>query len=136
MSELKRQVVELMYKLDEQKEKKNALELELNEVKQQLVNLTSQYDELEKKSFSIDRFRNCKSLGFNTGFASDEIFDALYNFCDPGENGEIFSIGTHRAQARIQLFLVKIMNTWKHFQSLEDQGRCIQRRNFFLLFID
>lgn len=88
VSELKRQVVELINKLDEQKEKTNALEAELNEVKQQLVNLTSRYNELEKKSFSLDRFRNCKSLGFYTGFASDEIIDALYNFCDPGENGE------------------------------------------------
>ena len=27
-------------------------------------------------------------MGFYTGFANGEIFDALYNFCDPGENGE------------------------------------------------
>ena len=28
------------------------------------------------------------SMGFYTGFANEEIFDALYNLCDPGENGE------------------------------------------------
>ena len=78
MSELKRQVVELT-ELGEQKEKTNALVIELNEVKQQLVNLMSQYNDLEKKSFFLDRFRNCKSMGFYTGFAYDEIFDALHN---------------------------------------------------------
>ena len=41
MSELKRQVVELINKLEEQKEKTNALVKELIEVKQQLVNLMS-----------------------------------------------------------------------------------------------
>ena len=77
---MKRQVVELINKLEEQKEKTNGLVIELSEVKQQLVNLTSRYNDLEKKSFSLDRFRNCKSMGFY------EIFDALYNLCDSGEN--------------------------------------------------
>ena len=27
-------------------------------------------------------------MGFYTGFADGEIFDALYNFCDSGEDGE------------------------------------------------
>lgn len=79
---MKRQVVELINKLEEQKEKTNGLVIELSEVKQQLVNLTSRYNDLEKKSLSLDRFRNCKSMGFY------EIFDALYNLCDSGENGE------------------------------------------------
>ena len=79
-------MVELINKLEKQKEKTNALVIKLNEVKQQLVNLTSRYNHLEKKSFSLDRFS--KSMWFYTGFANDEIFDALYNLCDPGENGE------------------------------------------------
>lgn len=88
VSELKKQIEELNDKLQEQKEKTNALVIELNEVKQKLVNLTTRYNDLEKKSFSLNQFRNSKSLGFYTGFANGEIFDALYNFCDPGENGE------------------------------------------------
>ena len=90
MSELKRKVVELINKLEEQKEKTNALVIELNEVKQQPVNLKSRYNDLDKKSFSLDWFRNCNSMGFYTGFANDKIFDALYiyNLCDPGENGK------------------------------------------------
>ena len=78
--------MELINKLEKQKEKTNALVIKLNEVKQQLVNLTSRYNHLEKKSFSLDRFS--KSMWFYTGFANEEIFDALYNLCDPGENGE------------------------------------------------
>lgn len=62
--------------------------IQLNEMKQQLVNLTTRWDDLEKKSFSLNRFKNGKSMGFYTGFADGEIFDALYDFCDPGENGE------------------------------------------------
>ena len=49
---------------------------------------------------------------------------------------KIFVIGTHHPQARIELLLVKMMNTQKHFQSLEDQGYCILRRNFLLLCVD
>ena len=87
-SELKRQIEELKNKLHEEKEKANALVIQLNEMKQQLVNLTTRCDDLEKKSFSLNRFKNGKSMGFYTGFADGEIFDALYDFCDPGENGE------------------------------------------------
>ena len=87
-SELKRQIEELKNKLHEEKGKANALVIQLNEMKQQLVNLTTRCDDLEKKSFSLNRFKNVKSMGFYTGFADSEIFDALYDFCDPGENGE------------------------------------------------
>lgn len=40
------------------------------------------YNDLEKKFFFLDWFRNCKFMGFY------EIFDVLYNLCDFGENGE------------------------------------------------
>ena len=55
---------------------------------QQLVNLTTRCDNFEKKSFSLNQFKNDKSMGFYTGSADGEIFDALYNFCDSGEDGE------------------------------------------------
>ena len=88
MSELKQEIEELKNKLQEEKEKTNALVIQLNEMKQQLVNLTARCGNFEKKSFSLNRFKNDKSMGFYTGFADGEIFDALYNFCDSGEDGE------------------------------------------------
>ena len=88
MSELKQEIEELKNKLQEEKEKTNALVIQLNEMKQQLVNLTTRCGNFEKKSFSLNRFKNDKSMGFYTGFADGEIFDALYNFCDSGEDGE------------------------------------------------
>ena len=80
MSELKQEIEELKNKLQEEKEKTNALVIQLNEMKQQLVNLTTQCGNFEKKSFSLNRLKNDKSMGFYTGFADGEIFDALYNF--------------------------------------------------------
>ena len=88
MSELKQETEELKNKLQEEKEKTNALVIQLNEMKQQLVNLTTRCGNFEKKSFSLNRFKNDKSKGFYTGFADGEIFDALYNFLDSGEDGE------------------------------------------------
>ena len=76
--------------LQEEKEKTNALVIQLNEMKQQLVNLKTRCDNFEKKTFTLNRFKNDKSMGFYTGSADGEIFDALYNFfySDSGEDGE------------------------------------------------
>ena len=81
MSELKQEIEELKNKLQEEKEKTNALVIQLNEMKQ-LVNLTTWCSNFEKKFFSLNRFKNDKAMGFYTGFANGEIFDALYNFFD------------------------------------------------------
>ena len=88
MSELKKEMEELKTKLQEEQAKTNALLIELEEIKQQLVNLTTRCENFEKKSLSLNRFQNGKAMGFYTGFADVEIFDALYNFCDSGEEGE------------------------------------------------
>ena len=80
ISELKQEIEELKNKLQEEKEKTNALVIQLNEMKQQLVNLTTRCGNFGKKSFSLNRFKNDKSMGFYTGFADGEIFDALYIF--------------------------------------------------------
>ena len=88
MSELEQEIEELKNKLQEEKEKTNALVIQLNEMKLQLVNLTTRCGNFEKKSFSLNRFKNDKFMGFYTGFADGEIFDALYNFFDSGEDGE------------------------------------------------
>ena len=85
---LKKEIEELKSKLQEEKEQTNALVIQLNEMKQQLVNLTTRCHNFEKKFFSLNRFKNDKSMGFYTGFAGGEIFDALYNFCGSGEDGE------------------------------------------------
>ena len=63
MSELKQEIEELKNKLQEEKEKTNALVIQLNEMKQQLVNLTTRCGNFEKKSFSLNRFKNDKSMG-------------------------------------------------------------------------
>ena len=88
MSELKKEMEELKTKLEEEKAKTNALLIEVKEMKQQLVNLRTRCDNFENKSFSLNRFKNGKVMGFYTGFTDGEIFDALYNFCDSGEDGE------------------------------------------------
>ena len=51
-------------KLQEEKEKTNALVIQLNEMKQQLVNLKTH--NFERKTFSLNRFKNDKSMGFYT----------------------------------------------------------------------
>ena len=53
---------ELKNKLQEEKQKTNALVIQLNEMKQQLVNLTTRCDDLENKSFSLNRFKIGKSM--------------------------------------------------------------------------
>ena len=88
MSKLKKEIEELKSKLQEEKEKTNVLVIQLNEMKQQVVNFTTRCDNFEKKSLSLNRFKNDKSIGFYTGSADGGIFDALYNFCDSGEEGE------------------------------------------------
>ena len=56
-------------------------------MKQQLVNFTTWCDNFKKTSFSLNRFKNDNSIGFYTRSADGKIFDALYNFCDSGEDG-------------------------------------------------
>ena len=43
---------------------------------------------MEKKSFSFSHFNSGKEITFYTGFATAELFEALYDFCDSGEVGE------------------------------------------------
>ena len=42
--------------------------------------INEKIDNFEKKSLSLNRFKNDKSMGFYTRSADSEIFDALYNF--------------------------------------------------------
>ena len=41
-----------------------------------------------KEIFLFRSVLKLQIYGVYTGFANDEIFDVLYNLCDPGENGE------------------------------------------------
>ena len=111
ISELKQEIEELKNKLQEEKEKTNALVIQLNEMKQQLVNLTTRCGNFEKKSFSLNRFKNDKSMGFYTGFADGEIFEACTIFLTLVRMAKIFAIDTHHPQTRTRLFLVKMTNT-------------------------
>ena len=92
MSELKQEIEELKNKLQEEKEKTNALVIQLNEMKQQLVNLTTRCGNFERKSFSLNRFKNDKSMGFYTGFADGEIFEAGTIFLTLVRMAKIFAI--------------------------------------------
>ena len=43
----------------------------------------------ESKVFCFSRFcKDDKSIKFYTGFPTVDVFDALYDFCNPGGNGE------------------------------------------------
>ena len=70
-------------------------------------------------------------MAFYTGFPSVELFDAVYDFCDPGENGENirFAIGTHPPQIKTQQLCANPLNL---FQNLIDVGCCNPRKNFLL----
>ena len=67
----------------------NAFETELNELKTTVKHLTERCANSERKVFSFSRFcDDSKSFQFYTGFPDVKVFDALYEFCNPGEHGE------------------------------------------------
>ena len=70
----------------------NALENEVNELKTRVEHLTERCTNSERKVFCFSRFCNDnKSFQFYTGFPDVKVFDALYEFCNPGEYGENIS---------------------------------------------
>ena len=54
--------------------------------------LTTRCNNFEKKSFSLNRFKNDKSMGFYTGFADGEIFEACTIFVTLVRMAKIFAI--------------------------------------------
>lgn len=61
---------------------------QLCDAQRQVEELTSRLENCEKRLFSFSRFTSSKSISFYTGFDSVEVFNALYEFLDPGEQGE------------------------------------------------
>ena len=65
---------------------------ELDVLKKRIEQLTGECSVLEKRVFSFLRFSNNeKSFKYYTGFPSVKVFDALFEFCNPGENGQNIS---------------------------------------------
>ena len=92
ISELKERMEKLEKKLKEfreaEKDKMKALDIKLRDAQKVVIDLTTRCKEYEKKTFCLNKFKDSKSMAFYTGFPSVELFDAVYDFCDPGEDGE------------------------------------------------
>ena len=73
-------------------EETSAFETELNELKTRVEDLTERCTNSEREVFCFSRFYNdSNSFQFYTGFPDVKLFDALYEFCNPGEHGENIS---------------------------------------------
>ena len=77
-------------------------------------------------------------MAFYTGSTSGEVFDALYDFCDPGEDGE--NIRYWHSSSTNQDTTVVSENYCECIESilsyLVDVGCCIPRKNVLLLYAD
>ena len=76
-------------------EKIEKLEEEVLKLRQENTELKKKLDELEKQNeaisaqlFSLERFTSDADINFYTGLANYATFLALFNFLNPGENGE------------------------------------------------
>lgn len=71
------------------KTEKKASESELNEMKEKLRIFTTHWQNYEKKSFSFNQWKHSdKLINFYTGFPTVGVFNALFDYCDPGKDGE------------------------------------------------
>ena len=61
---------------------------QLCDAQRQVEELTSRLENCEKRLFSFSRFTSSKSISFYTGFDRVEVFNALYEFLDHGEQSE------------------------------------------------
>ena len=88
ITQLKLRNEELQENLLVEREKSLALKATVAYQNKQVENLKKQCQDHERKSFSLNRFNTDKNLNFYTGFPSIKVFDAFYDFCDPGNVGE------------------------------------------------
>ena len=88
ITQLKLRNEELQENLRVEREKSLALKATVAYQNKQVENLKKQCQDHERKSFSLNRFNTDKNLNFYTGFPSIKVFDAFYDFCDPGNVGE------------------------------------------------
>ena len=69
-----------------------SLEVQIGDLRTQVENLTERCAVSERKVFSFSRFASDdNSIKFYTGFPNVQVFNALYDFCNPGEQGENIS---------------------------------------------
>ena len=69
-----------------------SLEVQIGDLMTQVENLTERCADSERKVFSFSRFASDdNSIKFYTGFPNVQVFNALYDFCNPGEQGENIS---------------------------------------------
>ena len=86
---LKEELQETSNALDAKTQKMKALENELNETKEQLRILTTRCQDYANKSFSFNQLKQSdKLINFYTGFPTVGVFNALFDYCDPGKDGE------------------------------------------------
>ena len=66
------------------------LKSKIKDLKQQQHDTQRKYDSLRRKLFSLDSFKakNSGTAVFYTGFQDWDSFTAIYNYLDPGEQGE------------------------------------------------
>ena len=88
MENLEKKLKEFREALEAEKDKTKALDIKLRDAQKVVIDLTTRCQEYEKKTFCSNKFKDSKSMAFYTGFPSVELFDAVYDFCDPGEDGE------------------------------------------------
>ena len=86
---LKQELQETCNALDAKTQKMKALGSELNETKEQLGRLTTRCQDYEMKSFLFNQLKQSdKLINFYTGFLTVGVFNALFDYCDPGKDGE------------------------------------------------
>ena len=107
------------------------LEVPIDDLRTQVEYLTEQYTESERKVFSLSCFASDdKSIKFYTGLPRIQVFNALYDFCNSGEQCENFYTGHGILHKQVKSPAVMVCP-----QSRTDQEYCIQKRNFFLLCV-
>ena len=88
ITQLKLRNEELQENLRVEREKSLALKATVAYQNKQVENLKKQCQDHERKSFSLNRFNTDKDLNFYTGYPSIKVYDAFYDFCDPGNERE------------------------------------------------
>lgn len=88
IAELEQHVRESEEAVRIERETCSSLRSEFCDVQKQAQELSSRLESCERRLFGFSRITSSKSISFYTGFASVEVFEALYEFLDPGEEGE------------------------------------------------
>ena len=80
---------EMFTTMSENEAKIKNLEKEISALQSEIDNLLSQIESLRGKLFTTERFRSKQqAITFYTGFPNYEVFMAIFNYLNPGEQGE------------------------------------------------